>query len=918
MNYGKTLNLPQTDFPMKANLPVRELEILKKWDQIGIYSKMIDSNKDKASFIMHDGPPYANGNLHDGHVLNKILKDIVVKYMNMTDRYSTFRPGWDCHGLPIELKVAEKLGSKKKDMSKTQFLNECKSFAMKAVNTQREEFKRLGVFADWEEPYLTLSPEYEGKIAHQFAKVAESGALFKSRKPVHWCPSCQTALAEAEIEYGNHNSPSIFVKFPLIDKMEELTGEKVNFVIWTTTPWTLPANLAVALHPNFEYSAVKFRDEIFIVASELKNSFLAAVGEEDASTVQEFAASRFEGMKTQHPFMNRESIIVFADYVTAETGTGCVHTAPGHGQEDYMTGQKYGLDAYAPVDNRGVLLDEVPHFGGLHVFKANPVIVEYLFENGFLLNKKGEGIEHSYPHCWRCHKPVIFRATEQWFISMDETGLRKKCLDEIESVDLIPAWGRKRITPMLENAPNWCISRQRLWGVPIIAFSCNECGEKIVDGKIAHEVADRISEKGISVWHDEDASSFLPEGFKCPKCGGSQIDKEKDILDVWFDSGVSWAAVLNGEKGYEYPCELYLEGSDQHRGWFQSSLKLSVLINDKAPYRKVLTHGFVVDGKGEKLSKSKGNFTPPDKRIKQLGAEILRLWVSAEDYRDDIRISDEIINSFAISYRKIRNTIRFMFGFLSDYNPDDYSFTDDDLGSIDQWALAKWKMKQDLLLKKYETFEFHRVYHEILDFFTVDMSSIYLDVIKDRYTMKADDKRRRMSQYTVYRILKDVVLLLAPILSFTSEEAYGYMPGDKKDSVFLEKMPKADFSEKDKTVVEKWKKLIEVREAVQKKLEALRADKVIGHSLDSSVKLYWENIPVLDEELEALESIFIVSEVVKSENPEGFEKIEDIDLWVAVGEASGEKCPRCWKRRELKDFTEEITGICETCYEAIK
>ena len=918
MNYGKTLNLPQTDFPMKANLPVRELEILKKWDQVGIYSKMIENNKNNESFIMHDGPPYANGSLHDGHVLNKVLKDIVVKYMNMTGRYSTFRPGWDCHGLPIELKVAEKLGSKKKDMSKTEFLNECKIFAMKAVNTQREEFKRLGIFADWEKPYLTLSPEYEGIIAHQFANVVERGALFKSKKPVHWCPSCQTALAEAEIEHETHSSPSIYVKFPLIDKMAEFEGEKVNFVIWTTTPWTLPANLAIALHPRFEYSAVKFKDEIFIVASELKDRFLAAIGEEGAQTVKVFPALRFEGMKVQHPFMNRESIIVFADYVTADTGTGCVHTAPGHGQDDYITGQKNGLEAYAPVDNRGVLLDEVPIFGGMHVFKANPAIVEYLYDNGFLLNKKGEKIDHSYPHCWRCHKPVIFRATEQWFISMDDTGLRKRCLEEVEKVDLIPAWGRKRITPMLENAPNWCISRQRLWGVPIIAFSCSDCGEKIVDGKIAHGVADQISEKGVSVWHDNEATHFLPEGFTCPSCGSKNIEKEKDILDVWFDSGVSWAAVLNGDKGFDYPCDLYLEGSDQHRGWFQSSLKLSVLINDKAPYKKVLTHGFVVDGKGEKLSKSKGNFTTPDKRIKQLGAEILRLWVSAEDYRDDIRISDEIIKSFAISYRKIRNTIRFMFGFISDYDPAQHSFTDEDLSSIDQWVLSKWKMKQDLLLRKYETFEFHRVYHEILDFFTVDMSSIYLDVIKDRYTMKADDERRRMSQYAVYSILKDVIILLAPILSFTSEEAYEYLPREKKDTVFVEKMPQANFGEKEKVVIEKWKVLLEVREAVQKKLEALRADKVIGHSLDSSVSLYWENIPILDEEMDSLESIFIVSEVKKVQSSEGLEKIEDLNLWISVKEANGEKCPRCWKRRELKDYTEEITGICETCYEAIK
>ncbi|HQB08267.1 MAG TPA: isoleucine--tRNA ligase [bacterium] len=918
MDYGKTLNLPQTDFPMKANLPVKEQEILKNWENIQIYFKMIKKNSDKNSFIMHDGPPYANGSLHDGHVLNKILKDIVVKYKNMSGHLATFRPGWDCHGLPIELKVAEKLGSKKKEMSKSDFLKECKNFAINAIDIQRKEFKRLGVFADWEKPYTTLSPEYEGCIAHQFANVVESGALFKSKKPVHWCPSCETALAEAEIEYEDHTSPSIYVKFPLIDKLMELENKSVNFVIWTTTPWTLPANLAIALHPEIEYSAVKFNEEVFIIASALKEKFLAATGHSDAETVMTFNAMRFEGMKTKHPFIDRESVIVYADYVTTDTGTGCVHTAPGHGADDYLTGLKYGLPAYAPVDDRGVLTEDVPYFSGLHVFKANPVIVEHLFKEGFLLNKPGEMISHSYPHCWRCHKPVIFRATEQWFISMDETNLRKRCLEEIEKVELIPEWGRKRITPMLENSLNWCVSRQRLWGVPIIAFSCSDCGEKIVDGKIAHKVADEISVKGVSVWHEKEPSEFLPEGFTCPKCSGRNIKKESDILDVWFDSGVSWAAVLDGSKGYEYPCDLYLEGSDQHRGWFQSSLKLSVLIKDKAPYKKVLTHGFVVDGKGEKLSKSKGNFVPPDKRINTLGAEILRLWVAAEDYRDDIRISDNIIEGFATAYRKIRNTMRFMFGFINDFDPDTMKYDINELTSLDKWAYLTWKSKLELVLSKYENFEFHRVYHEILDFFTVAMSSVYLDIIKDRYTMKADDPRRRKSQFTVYQILKDVITALAPILSFTSEEAYGFLKGDKKESVFLEDMPAVSLNDEEKGFLKKWDVLLKVREAVQKQLETLRMQKTIGHSLDAAVDLYFENIPLLDEELNSLESIFIVSGVDKAASSEGLQKVEDISVWMSVRVAPGEKCPRCWKKRELKNFSDELQGICESCYEAVR
>ncbi len=920
MDYGKTLNLPKTDFPMRANLPVRELEILKKWNEMDLYEKILENNSGNESFVFHDGPPYANGHIHQGTILNKILKDITVKYKNMSGRYSTFVPGWDCHGLPIELKADERMGHKKDTMDPVAFRKACRDYAREFVDIQREEFKRLGVLADWENPYITMSHEYESAIAHEFANLIESGALTKAKKPVYWCHSCETALAEAEVEYHDHSSPSIFVKFPLKQKIEELGDEKVNFVIWTTTPWTLPANLAVCLNRNLEYVALRLRGEIFIVANELKENFLKGIGEESAEEVKLFAADRFEGMTTQHPFIDRESVILYGDHVTTEAGTGCVHTAPGHGQEDYDIGLRNGLEPYAPVKADGTFTDDVELWKGVKVTEANPKIVEHLYNTGFLLNKPGEDISHSYPCCWRCNQPVIFRATPQWFVGMDDTGVRKNALESLNDVEFIPAWGKNRITSMVENRPNWCISRQRLWGSPIIAFSCRDCNEQIVDGKIAHHVADLFKEHTSDIWYEKEASYFLPEGFVCPKCGSVHIDKESDILDVWFDSGVSWASVLNGEKGREYPADLYLEGSDQHRGWFQSSLLCSTITRGKAPYKRVLTHGYVVDGKGEKISKSKGNFIPPEKTIKQMGAEMLRLWASAEDYRDDIRISNDILATFTTAYRKIRNTLRFMFGFINDFDPSVHTFEERELKSIDRWAIAKWTQKLNTIIGKYESYEYHRIFHEVLDFFTVDMSSFYLDVIKDRYVMKADDERRRMSQFTVHAILKDIVKVLAPVLSFTMEEAYSYMPGEKKESVFLEEMPKRQLTEEDNDILAKWKDLIAVRDAVQKVLEELRAAKEIGHSLDSRVVLYWEGLDVLNDEFDNLESVFICSSVEKAENSEGLTKIsEDLELYASAGVADGEKCARCWKKRtDVQDWNEEVTGICSSCYEVIK
>lgn len=919
MDYGKTLNLPVTGFPMKANLPVKEVEILKKWQETDIYRKMIDRNINKPSFVFHDGPPYANGHIHQGTILNKTLKDIVVKYRNMKGQYTKFIPGWDCHGLPIENKVDEKLGRSKANMSASEFRKKCREYAGEFLDIQREEFKRIGVFADWENPYVTMTNEFESVIAHEFANVISSGALKKAKKPVYWCHKCETALAEAEVEYHDHVSASIYVKFPLKDTVEELKGEKVNFVIWTTTPWTLPANLAIALNPEFTYAALKFKGEVFIVAEDLKNNFLTAIAETAAQTVATFPAKRFEGMKCRHPFIERDSIILYGEHVTLDAGTGCVHTAPGHGQEDYEIGLKYGLEAYAPVKADGTFTDDVPIWAGMKVTKANPLIVTHLHETGFLLNKPGEEISHSYPCCWRCNSPIIFRATAQWFITMDETGLRQKAMKNLEKVEFVPKWGKARISSMVEKRPNWCISRQRLWGSPIIAFHCEDCEEQIADAGIAHKVADMFRKHSSDLWYEKDAAYFLPAGFKCPKCGSANIGKEKDILDVWFDSGVTWASVLNGSKGLEFPCDLYFEGSDQHRGWFQSSLLAATLNRGVAPYRQVVTHGYVVDGKGEKISKSKGNFIPLDKTISTLGAEILRLWTAAEDFRDDISLTESIINSFTTAYRKIRNTLRFMFGFINDFDPAVTSYPENELTSIDKWALIAWKKRLNEMLARYETYEFHKVYHEIIDFCSVELSSIYLDVIKDRYVMKADDSRRRMSQFVIYTIVADMIKVLAPIISFTAEEAYGYLPGVKKESVFLEDMPVRTVSEADNAFFAQWEKLLEVRSGVQKQLEELRATKTIGHSLDAKVKLYWKDMPCLDAEFAALESFFIVSAVEKAASAEGLVKLSDnIEVYAAVMPADGEKCDRCWKKRPVKDYSADITHICESCYSVIK
>ncbi|MBI5042617.1 MAG: isoleucine--tRNA ligase, partial [Nitrospirae bacterium] len=725
MDYKDTLNLPKTDFPMKANLSQKEIEILKKWEDEKIYKKLAEKGKGKPRFILHDGPPYANGNIHIGHALNKILKDIIVKYYTMKGFYSPYVPGWDCHGLPIEHQVDKNLGAKKKELSKIEIRRLCREYAEKYINIQRDEFKRLGVFGDWDNPYLTMDYKYEGSIVRELGKVVGKGSVYRGKKPVLWCFSCETALAEAEVEYNDKESPSVYVRFKvasITDTIKTKAGFKNYpelshyFLIWTTTSWTLPANLAIALHPEVDYVEAMVNlgasKEVWVLAKPLLESCMERFGIKDYSIIASHKGDDLFGIVCQHPFIERPSRIILGEHVTIDAGTGCVHTAPGHGQEDYEMGLKYGLDIYTPVDSRGQFTSDVPEWQGVNVFKANPLINEKMRGLGVLI--KEEKLVHSYPHCWRCKKPVIFRATEQWFISMEKNNLRQKALEQIDKkIKWVPPWGRNRIYSMIENRPDWCISRQRSWGVPITIVRCKSCNEPLMDQNIVNRVADMIDKEGADVWFLKEPSELLPKGTACPKCGKTEFTKETDILDVWFDSGVSHAAVLRERPELSWPADMYLEGSDQHRGWFHSSLLESIATVGEAPYKTVLTHGFVVDGSGKKMSKSAGNVVAPQEVIKQYGAEILRLWVSAEDYKDDIRISKEILTRLAEAYRRIRNTCRFLLGNLYDFEPEKDAVSDNELLEIDRWALHRLQILIQRVEDAYKNFEFHVIFHSL-------------------------------------------------------------------------------------------------------------------------------------------------------------------------------------------------------------
>jgi isoleucyl-tRNA synthetase len=924
MDYKDTLNLPVTDFPMRANLPQREPQMLKKWGETGLYRKIDAAGRGRPNFTLHDGPPYANGHIHIGHALNKILKDIIIKSRRMQGYYAPYVPGWDCHGLPIELMVDKQLGEKKRAMSKVEVRKECRAYAKKWVETQRQEFERLGVLGEWDNPYLTMTEDYEAATARELARFAEAGGLYKGKKPVHWCSSCVTALAEAEVEYADHTSHSIYVKFPYTDTLpiglETLAGKKLSFVIWTTTPWTIPANLAVALHPELPYAAVATGDEVLVIAEGLVEAVMRQLGIGDFRVLTTFAAPLFEKKACRHPFYDRPSLLVLADYVTLEAGTGCVHTAPGHGQDDYQTGLRYGLDIYNPVDDYGRYREDVEFFAGMKITDANAAVIDKLQEVGALL--QAGKVTHSYPHCWRCKKPIIFRATEQWFISMAANDLRQKALQHINDVLWVPRWGRERIYGMIENRPDWCVSRQRSWGVPITAFYCEKCGEALADGKTMHHVADLFENGGSDQWFEKTATDLLPPGSHCPKCGHDGFRKETDILDVWFDSGVSYAAVCERRDYLNAPADLYLEGSDQHRGWFHSSLLASVGTRGIAPYKAVLTHGFVVDGAGKKMSKSTGNVIAPEEVIKQYGTEILRLWVAAQDYRDDIRISHEILQRLADAYRRIRNTARYILGNLHGFDPVTDSVADGDLLEIDRWALSRLEGLVNRVERSYEDYEFHVLYHAVHNFCSVDLSAFYLDVLKDRlYTAPAKSLARRSAQTAMFRIVDALTRLIAPVLSFTADEIWENLPGKREESVHLAGFPRFEAQLLSEALEARYEKLLKVRADVAKALELARNNKAIGSSLEARVLIEapageWRQL--LEEYQDELATLFIVSQAVLADGLDDFVSGEEVaGLKIRVESAAGVKCDRCWTYAETVGENAAHPCICRRCVEAL-
>jgi isoleucyl-tRNA synthetase len=917
-DYKKTLNLPQTPFAMKANLPLNEPKRLEQWNSIDLYRLIREKSEGRPKFVLHDGPPYANGKIHIGHALNKILKDFVVKSKTMSGFDSPYVPGWDCHGLPIEHAVDKELGSKKKELSSADFRRACREFAGKYVDIQREDFIRLGVLGDWFNPYMTMAFDYEADIAAALGRFFETGMVYKGLKPVHWCTYDQSALAEAEVEYEEHTSPSVYVRFRLTDdsvRSLDLPIEKPLYaVIWTTTPWTLPANLAIALRPDIDYSIIEHDGVNYILATDLLQTATTKFGWHDWKQVKLFKGSAFEHLRYRHPFLPREGVMILGDHVTTEAGTGLVHTAPGHGADDFVVGRKYGLEVLTPVNHRGEFTEAAGDWVGMHVFKANPLIVERLTERGALI--LGEQITHSYPHCWRCKNPIIFRATEQWFISMDSKGLRERALEQIHDTKWHPAWGEERIAAMVENRPDWCISRQRLWGVPITVLYCESCNDSITSPDFFGRVEAHFRKEGADAWYERPASDFLPEGHVC-SCGSTEFRKERDILDVWFDSGCSHVAVLKPRPELTWPAALYLEGHDQHRGWFQSSLLVGTGIEGAAPYEQVITCGFVVDEKGRKMSKSIGNVVSPQDIIKQNGADILRLWVSMIDYRDDMSIGKEIVSRIAEAYRKIRNTARYLLANLSDFDPARDAVPMNELLDLDRWIVSRAAQTFARCRKAYDDYEFHGVYHRVLDLCTVDLSSIYLDVSKDTVYVEAPDSlARRSAQTAMYTILRGLVATIAPILSFTAEEMYEHIPGPREASVHVTEFTSIEGAELDVHEVAAWDRLFRVREAVSKVLERARAAQQIGQSLEADITLGGS---ITREKLLGplkidLAQLFIVSHVdfaASAVDAADTIEIESVGtLSISMTRARGRKCGRCW---HYKDEVENDGDLCARC-----
>ncbi|MDD6269289.1 MAG: isoleucine--tRNA ligase [Oscillospiraceae bacterium] len=897
-DYNTTLNLPKTDFPMRGNLPKREPDILKKWEESDLYEKMIARNEGKPKYILHDGPPYANGEIHLGTALNKTLKDFIIKQKNMSGYCAPYVPGWDTHGLPIELKALKANGADKNAISPVELRRHCKNFAMTHVQNQMNQFKRLGSLGHYCDPYLTLKPEYEARQVEVFGEMAKRGYMYKGLKPVYWCPDCNTALAEAEIEYENDPCYSIYVKFNVTDDKGVFTAmniplEKVFFVIWTTTTWTIPGNLAICVGPGYEYTLVKVGDEYYCMALELVAPTMKAAGITEYETVGSFFGNELENMMTKHPLYDRGSKVIVGDHVTLESGTGCVHTAPGYGVEDFEVCKNYDdIGIIVCVDAKGLQTEEAGEFAGLNTDEANKAIAAKLTELGAMLAT--EKIVHQYPHCWRCHQPIIYRATEQWFCSVN--GFKDEAIKAIENVEWIPGWGEDRIKGMVRDRSDWCISRQRTWGVPIPIIYCADCGKPIVNDTTIKNIADLFRKEGADAWWTKEASEFISPDVKC-ECGCGSFTKEYDIMDVWFDSGVSHSAVMEQYDCLSWPADLYLEGADQYRGWFQSSLLTSVVYKGTAPYKAVCTHGWVVDGEGRKMSKSLGNGIMPDEIIKQYGADILRLWVASSDYHSDIRISPEILKQLSDAYKKIRNTARYILGNLGNgdgFHPDRDSVSDDELMEIDRWALMKLDALIDKVEKGYNSFDFHVVFHSIHNFCTTDMSNFYLDIIKDRlYCEPIASAARRAAQTAMYRILSAVTKMIAPVLSFTAEEIWSFMPhsaSDNTESIFLNDMPvKSELTASDEFTA-KWELIYQTRMDVNKVLEEKRNEKLIGKSLEAAVTIAAADdasYKILSENTDLLASVLIVSsvEVVRSESG---------DTVYTVTKAEGEKCERCW------------------------
>lgn len=931
-DYKDTLNLPRSSFKMKADLARKEPQFRRNWEELGLYARLRKEARGKAPYILHDGPPYPTGDLHIGTGMNKILKDIIVRFHNMNNRDAPFIPGWDCHGLPIEHKVMTGLGEKAPTISDADIRRRCRQFALTYVEANRSQFKSLGCLGDWDNPYLTISPHYEAAVLKVFHKLVERGYIYRQLKPIHWCFSCRTALAEAELEYEERSDTSIYLALPLLSPVTDLFGEmspgEVSLLVWTTTPWTLPGNLAAALHPRFQYALVECDrpggegGKRVIMAADSVTRVMKELSISSYQIRGKVAGRKLENFLYRHPWFDKQSPVILADYVNLGEGTGCVHTAPGHGQEDYLSGRKYNLAVFSPVDSRGDFTEEVPELAGENVFSANRIIIQRLEERGLLWLRKD--ISHSYPHCWRCHQPVIFRATQQWFLSLDNRQLRHRALEEVEKVRWIPSWGKDRIRGMLEQRPDWCISRQRKWGVPIPVFYCNACEEPLLNLKVIEYVIRLFAERGSDCWFELSESELLPEGVKCPRCGSNDFRKEKDIFDVWFESGSSHRAVVMENPELEFPADLYLEGTDQHRGWFQLSLLLSTASIDRSPFKAVLTHGFVVDQKGEKMSKSRGNFISVEEALKKFPADILRLWFSSVNYQRDINVSPALIERASDAYRKIRNTFKHILGNLSDFDPDESAVGYDELTEIDRWALQEVEELRRQVTRAYSDFDFHQVHRLIHNFCVLQMSSFYLDVLKDRlYTYPPDCRERRSSQTVLSEIAVILAKLLAPILCFTAEEVWAHLPGrgSREESIHLSRWPTARPEWKNEDYKDDWEKLLNIRDRAMKHLENARAEGKIGNSLEARVIIRvgdekWAEF--LEDYQTILPMLLIVSQVEIERIPPVPEKVKSPSdgiepVRIIVERARGKKCVRCWKFSPSVGESAEHPELCAEC-----